>query len=538
MIYRFANAEVDCQTRELRVHGQRVDIEPLVFDLLVCLLENRDRVVGKDELFDTIWPRQVVSEAALTRCVMKARKAVGDVSGSQRIIRTLRGHGYRFIANAQVTSGARASAATQSQATTEYARNDGVSIAYQVLGSGPVDVVLVNGWISNVEMAWEHPRPRYFIERLASFSRLINFDKRGTGLSDRGGALPTFEQRMDDVRSVMDAAGSERAVLLGYSEGGPMSALFAATYPERTLGLVLYGSYMKRVRSLDYPWAPTRDDRLNAIKAAELNWDQGLDVEHYAPSMVGDPEFAEWLMSYWRRSASPRSAAEVLRMNTDIDMRHVLPSIRVPTLVMHRKHDRDSRVEEGRYIANHIPGARFIELPGNDHLIWAGEIDDVVDPAEAFIVGLQNDPPVDSVLVSLVGARLPPGKSRDQGLLSYIQRTIDANKGHCIANTASHVVASFDGTGRALRTALALDEYGLARSLQVSCAVHVGECERSGDTVIGAPVDTVRRVADEANPGEILATQIVRDLVSEFAFEECGRIAYQSDVYALYRVST
>ena len=267
---------------------------------------------------------------------------------------------------------------------TQYARNDGASIAFQVIGSGPVDIVMVNGWISNVELAWDHPRPRHFMQRLASRARLINFDKRGTGLSDRGGDLPTFEQRMDDVRAVMDAAGSERAVLFGYSEGGPMCALFAATYPERALGLILFGTYMKRVRSDDYPWAPTREQRLESIAMAEETWGKAIDVDHYAPSMVGDTEFVNWLTSYWRRSASPRDAAELLRMNTDIDIGHVLPSIRVPTLVMHRTDDKDIKLDEGRYIAGRIPNASFIELPGNDHLIWAGEMEDILRPIVDF----------------------------------------------------------------------------------------------------------------------------------------------------------
>jgi hypothetical protein len=337
---------------------------------------------------------------------------------------------------------------------------------------------------------------------------------------------------MDDVRSVMDAAGSERAVLMGYSEGGPMSALFAATYPERCLGLVIYGSYMKRVRSIDYPWAPTREDRLNTIKAAERNWDQGLDVEHYAPSMIGDAEFASWLMSYWRRSASPGAAAGILRMNTDIDMRHVLPSIRVPTLVMHRKHDRDSKVEEGRYIATHIPGARFIELPGNDHLVWAGDVDEVVDPVQAFVAGLQVDAPVDTVLVTLVAIRVAAGDNPQ--LRAKFQQVVDTNKGHCVPSEDDVLVASFDGTGRAIRSALELCAYGRSNALPVACSVHVGECLRQGQSVTGAPVDIARHIVSEAAEGEVLVTQIVRDLVTEFAFDERGRASVGGDTLLLY----
>jgi DNA-binding winged helix-turn-helix (wHTH) protein len=519
MIYRFGRFSIDCDAREMCADDRAIELEPRAFDLLVYLLLHRERVVGKDELLDAIWPRQVVSDASLTRCVMKARKAVGDDAASQAVIRTLHGHGYRFVADVQ-DAGEKAGAAgtIAPRGATEYARSGDLSIAYQVIGTGPIDIVLVNGWISNVELAWEHPLPRHFIERLASFSRLINFDKRGTGLSDRG-ALPTFEERMDDVRAVMDAAGSERAVLMGYSEGGPMCALFAATHPERTLGLVLYGTYMKRVRSIDYPWAPTREERLAMIEAAELHWDQGLDVAHYAPSMLGDKEFASWLMAYWRRSASPKSAADILRMNTDIDMCHVLPSIRVPTIVLHRTGDRDSHVAEGRYIAKHIPGARFLEMPGADHLPWTGGVEDLLGPVEAFVAELGGETPAaESVLLTLLAVVPEAGRAFSATFMESFERALQFGTGTRAAQDDRFLLAAFDGTGRAIRSALALRR--LARELQLPCSigVNVGECLHSGISVIGAPVSVVRAAAEAAGTGEIAATRIVRDLVTGFTF--------------------
>ncbi len=252
--------------------------------------------------------------------------------------------------------------------STRYAQSGGVNIAYQVVGDGPVDLVYVPGWVSHVELAWDLPDLAAGFERLASFSRLILFDKRGTGMSDPVPASEpaTLEQRMDDVRAVMDAVGSERAVIFGASEGGNMSMLFAATYPERTVALCTFGSFAKRIWSPDYPWAPTPEERAKTFEVAERQWTTGLDWEDVAPSL-GPPALAE-LSRYYRRCASPGAAVALLKMNTNVDVRDVLPSIRVPTVVMHRTDDRDVLVEEGRYIASHIPDARFVEFPGADFL--------------------------------------------------------------------------------------------------------------------------------------------------------------------------
>ena len=421
---------------------------------------------------------------------------------------------------------------------TKYAHSDGASIAYQVTGSGPVDIVMVNGWISNVELAWEHPTPRYFLQRLSSCARLINFDKRGTGLSDRSGELPTFEQRMDDVRAVMDAAGSERAVLFGYSEGGPMSALFAATYPDRTLGLVLYGAYVKRVRSDDYPWAPSREERLLSIEMVEKTWGKSADVEYFAPSIVGDTEFVKWLTSYWRRSASPRSAAELLRMNTDIDVSEVLPTIRVPTLVMHRTGDKDVQVAEGRYISKQIPNASFIELPGNDHLIWAGEMEDILGPIERFVAGLDGPHELNTVLATLIAVKLRSG-ARDSGdVQSFIATQLDRFRGQLSETDAGLTLASFDGTGRAIRCAISVRDYCRARDLACQIGIHVGECHREGNLVSGVPVSVSRGVAEQTASGEIMVTRTVKDLVTGFDLGE-GRVTDLDDVdgeWTLYAI--
>ncbi|HEV3478090.1 MAG TPA: alpha/beta hydrolase [Gaiellaceae bacterium] len=283
---------------------------------------------------------------------------------------------------------------------TRYAKSGDLNIAYQVVGEGPFDLVYVPGWISNIELMWEEPAHARLLRRLTSFSRLILFDKRGTGMSDPVplDRLPTLEQRMDDVRAVMDAAGSERAALFGSSEGGLMSVLFAATYPERTRALVALAIYAKRIWSLDYPWAPTPEARAAEIESIERTWGSGMDISDLAPS--ADEAFKRRLVAYFRRSASPGAAVALLRMNTQIDVRDVLPTIRVPTLVLHRGGDRDVSVEESRWIASQIPGARYVELPGDEHLIWAGDVDAVVDEVEEFLTGSRPVPEADRVLAT------------------------------------------------------------------------------------------------------------------------------------------
>jgi DNA-binding SARP family transcriptional activator/pimeloyl-ACP methyl ester carboxylesterase len=263
-----------------------------------------------------------------------------------------------------------------------YARSGELNIAYQVTGTGPFDLVLVAGFVSHLEKDWEDPRHAQFLDRLGSFSRLIRFDKRGTGLSDRPGDLPDLETRMDDVRAVMDAAGSERAALLGYSEGAPMSLLFAATYPERVSALVLYGAFAARTRSDDYPWTPTAAERAAYAEQIEREWGWEADMHRMCPS--ADHAMARWWGERARAAASPGAARALIAMNSLVDVRHVLPAIRTQTLVVHRAGDIDVQVEEGRYIADRIPGARFVELPGEDHFV-AIDSDQILDEVEGFL---------------------------------------------------------------------------------------------------------------------------------------------------------
>jgi pimeloyl-ACP methyl ester carboxylesterase len=399
---------------------------------------------------------------------------------------------------------------------THYAKSGDVSIAYQVLGSGPIDLIYVPGWVSHLEYGWEEPSVARFCRRLASFSRLILFDKRGTGMSDQSTDLPTLEQRMDDVRAVMEAVGCERAVVFGMSEGGNMAMLFAATYPERTIALITFGVFAKRVYDADYPWAPTPEERQKFYDAIEHEWGGPLGVEDLAPSMAHDERFRNWWASYQRRSASPRAALSLARLNTSIDVRHVLPAIRVPTLVLHRRDDLDSNIAEGRYIASHIPGAKLVELPGADHLIFVGDQDSIFKEVEDFVRNVNTTGEVDSVLatiLSIASNRIEDGRKALASLRSLATRETEWFKGRVVASPETTFCATFDGPIRAIRAARAIRD-AVPESTEVKIGLHTGLCEIRGENASGKAVELSREVAARATPGQILLTNTVMDLVS------------------------
>jgi class 3 adenylate cyclase len=409
---------------------------------------------------------------------------------------------------------------------TRYAKSGDLNIAYRVTGEGPFDLVYVPGWVSNIEAMWEEPSHARLLGRLASFSRLILFDKRGTGLSDPVplDRLPTLEERMDDVRAVMDAAGSERAAIFGSSEGGLMSVLFAATSPERIEALITLAIYATRLWSPDYPWAPTPEDRASEIEEIERTWGGEMDISTLAPS--ADEAFKRRAVAYLRRSASPGAAVALLRMNSQIDVRHVLPTIQVPTLVLQRVDDRDVNVEEGRWIARQIPGAKYVELPGDEHLIWAGDVDAVVDEVEEFLTGRRPVREPDRILATvlftdIVGSTERASEVGDRGwreLLerhhNLVRRQLDRFQGREVDTAGDGFFAAFDGPARAIRCARAIQEAVRDLGLEIRAGLHTGECELVGEKMTGVAVHTGARVAALAEPGEVLVSSTVKDLVA------------------------
>ena len=409
---------------------------------------------------------------------------------------------------------------------TRYAKSGEVNIAYQVVGDGPRDLVLVPGYLSNIEVTWEEPSFTRFLTRLASFSRLILFDKRGTGLSDRVNDVPSLEVRMDDVRAVMDAAGSARAALLGYSEGGTMCALFAATYPERTAALITIGSYARRTAAPGYPWGIPAEELHAFIEHIERDWGGPVGIELRAPSMAQDARFRQWFARLQRMGASPAAAAMLNRMNGEIDVRRVLPAIRVPTLLLHAVGDRTVDVGCSRYMAQHIPGAKLVELPGADHLPYLSDADAILDEIEEFLTGVRAAAEPDRVLATVLFTDIVDatqkaahlGDRRWHDLLdshnSLVRRELARFRGREIDTAGDGFLATFDGPARAVRCARAISDSVAALGIEVRAGLHTGECEIMGDKVGGIAVHIGARVAACAHAGEVLVSSTVKDLVA------------------------
>ena len=421
---------------------------------------------------------------------------------------------------------------------TQYARSGDVNIAYQVVGDGPIDLVWVMGWVSNIDYFWQEPSFARFLRRLASFSRLILFDKRGTGMSDRVplDALPTLEQRMDDVRAVMDAVGSEQAALVGLSEGGPMCLLFAATYPQRTAATVIIGGYARRLWAEDYPCGQPQKEYEAFLEVIREEWGGPVGLRARAPAVADDVRFRTWWGTYLRMSASPAAAHAFTRMNGEIDVRHALPAITVPTLVVHRIGDRTLPVEGARYMAERIPGAKLVELPGDDHLPFVGEQDEILDEVEEFLTGIRPSKAPDRVLATvlftdIVGSTTRAAKIGDRrwrDLLeahhAVVRRELERWQGQEVDTAGDGFLSTFDGPARAIRCACAIRDAVKGLDLEIRAGLHCGEVELVGDEVAGIAVHTGARVAALADASEVLVSSTVRDLVagSGIEFDERG----------------
>ena len=401
---------------------------------------------------------------------------------------------------------------------TRYARSGDVHIAYQVVGEGAVDIVFVQGFISNLEVQWEEPGLAHLLTRLAALGRLILFDKRGAGLSDRVPDMPSLETRMEDVRAVMDAAGSRRAVLIGASEGGPMSILFAATHPERTAALILYGAYA-HFRS----WVLSREAVEKFVAGVDASWGGGESLRAFAPGLLGDARFRAWWARFERLGTSPAGAMALARINAEIDVRPVLPSVRVPTLVLHRRGDVRVDAEAGRYLARHIRGARHVELEGSDHPMWVGDTDAIVDEIEDFLTGARPAPADHRVLATVLATEIADARHLAARLAAIVAEQAVRFGGR----VAAPGIALFDGPSRAVRCAMAIRNEAGSIGLAVSAGVHTGEVERRGEAAGGRALQVAAGMAAAARPGDVLVSAMVRDLASDggLVFSERGACA-------------
>ncbi|MGA8724502.1 MAG: adenylate/guanylate cyclase domain-containing protein [Acidimicrobiales bacterium] len=422
---------------------------------------------------------------------------------------------------------------------TRYARNGDVHIAYQVSGDGPIDVIMVPGFVSNVELAWEMPFSGPTLRHIGSFARVISFDKRGTGLSDRSVGVPTLEQRMDDVRAVMDAAGVERAALFGISEGGPMCILFAATYPARTSALVLQGSFARLVQSPDQEFGYPPEAAPSIIARFEEQWGTGAVFANFYPSAAHDPGLREQLARYERNGASPSAMVDIVEMVGEIDVRAILPTIGVPTLVVHSTGDAVISVEHGRYLAEHIAGARYIELTSGDHLTFRAGESGAVDDVEEFLTGQRPVHNPDRILTTVLFTDIVDSTRRavelgDQRWRLVLDQHDDVMRqqlgrfgGREVNTTGDGFLAAFDGPARAVQCAVTVSEAVRLLGLEVRAGVHTGECEQRAGDLGGIGVHIGARVAALAEPSQVLVSRTVTDLVAGSGLRFTDRGEYE-----------
>ncbi len=398
---------------------------------------------------------------------------------------------------------------------TKYTKSGRINIAYQVFGSGPLDLVYIPGWVSNIDWMWACPELVDFFTALGKMVRVILFDKRGTGLSDRVVELSTLEERMDDIRAVMDAVDSEKAILFGHSEGGSVSALFAATYPDRTIALITFGIFAKRRYAPEYPWAPTVEERQKVYDMIENSWGSGdMDLESLAPSKADDKIFMDWLANYFRSGASPSAAMVLTKMNTEVDIIDILGSIKVPTLILQRTRDVDVKIEEGRFIADHIENAQFIELEGSDHLFWVGDTDEILDHIRSFISKEKPVVKYEEKLFTIVAGRIHSENRLSQALYASIDSVVAQYRGRKLRYTGETFIAFFEGPSKAVHCSIEIAQLLQSKGIKVSIGIQIRE--GAVDQVQFISKDTeqfIEAILELARPHHILITQTVKNLL-------------------------
>jgi pimeloyl-ACP methyl ester carboxylesterase/DNA-binding winged helix-turn-helix (wHTH) protein len=562
-MYKFGNFRIDAIEKCLFENSKIISITPKAFDCLLLLVENCGHILSKEEILETVWQGAFVEENNLAQNISILRRILGE-----NLIETIPKRGYRFIGEVNLANNEPTQTIIHEKIRakiiyddedidslpnginqifkqfpsnnfqalpihkpeTKYVLNDDVNIAYQVVGNGDLDIVFVMGWVSHLEYFWEEPHFASFLNRLASFSRLILFDKRGTGLSDRVplNQLPTLEQRMEDVHAVMNAVGSEKAVLIGVSEGGPMCSLFAATYPEKTIAMVMIGSYAKRIKDEEYPWGVSQEDREAFFEYIGREWGKPVGIEERAPSLANDEVFRNWWATYLRMGASPGAAVALTKMNAEIDVRNVLPTIRVPTLVIHRQGDLCLKVEEGRFLAQEINGCKYVEFEGIDHLPFVGNQAEILDEIEEFLTGMRHSEEYDRVLATVLCVKSDNWQSLDENSREVIFKQIELFKGQKISFEDDKLLAIFDGPARAVRCANAVNDAMNRFGIDTKTGLHTGECDILGEKVSGIAVKLAEQIAVKANLGEVFVSRTIKDLVagSGLIFNEIGKKSF------------
>jgi class 3 adenylate cyclase len=439
------------------------------------------------------------------------------------------------------------------QPETRYASSGDVSIAYKVYGEGELDLVVVPGFSCHVEIMWEFEPSRRFFEGLGSFSRVMMFDRRGSGLSDPVAEAPPLEVRMDDVRAVMDAAGSQRAALLGISEGVPMSLLFAATYPERVQALVCYGGTARATYADDYPWAVPAEALVEStVELLAPNWGDGSITEVTAPSQAENPEVRAYIGRMQRATTSPGMMWKLGKMFMDLDVRDIVPSVHTPTLVLHRRHDRLVNVRHGRWLAEHLPNARLVELDGDDHDPRYERVDEWLGEVQEFLTGARAERQPDRKLTTVLftdivdstrtATELGDRRWREvlEGHQRDVRRALDRFSGREVKSTGDGFLATFDGPARAIQCARELIKSSEPRGIRIRAGLHTGECEVMGDDIGGIAVHIAARVSAHAEPSEVLVSRTVKDLVagSGIQFSDRGTHTLKgiSDTWQLHAV--
>lgn len=555
MIFRFDEYTINADTFEAFRAGKRLAVEPQVLDLLIFLLHNRHRIVSKEEVFEVVWKGRFVADATLSSRIKAARQLIGDDGSTQRFVRTIHGRGFRFAHDVEVEESIRPEAqlkevqdlTTHPAPEIRYARSGDVHVAYQLFGTGPVNLVMAPGFVSHIDNYWDCAPLNRWLTRLGRMARVALFDKRGTGLSDPVRELPGMDQRMDDVRAVMDAAGFDEAVIMGVSEGGPLASLFAATHPERSHGLILYGGFAQFTS-----WLPTDEALAGLIGYIDSDWGTGRSLFQFAPTAAVDPQMLQWWGKFERFGATPGAAIALMRMNSQIDISGILTTVQTPTLVLHRTGDVLIDVEGGRVLAEHIPGARLIEYPGIDHLPFFGDnVDAILADIEAFLADLPPATSADRTLATLLVARLEgtgdgratshEAAARHRQRARMLRHALTRYRGQEVELTDDGLIAAFDGPARALNCALAIVEEFDCLGLPVRIGVHTGELQLSNGNPRGVALDIASRVADLAERNGVIASRTVKDLVagSGIGFADAGEHALPglSEPWRMFRVT-